>query len=70
MNFKNSQTVIDPKNLDAQFDNKAKDMINDSQGKNGSRSSDRILSGQKKRKKRNVSQKGIIRRKGNPRRMH
>lgn len=52
LNFKNSQTVIDPKNLDGQSNNEAKDMINvdSSQGKNGCGSLDRILSGQKKRK--------------------
>ena len=67
-NFKNSQTVIDPKNLDGQSNNEAKDMINvdSSQGKNGCGSLDR----RKEKRKRNASQKGITRRKGNPRRMH
>ena len=64
LNFENGQTVIYLKNLDAQSDNEAKKMINvdSSQGKNGCGSSDRIFSGQKKR--RNVSQKGLKRRKG------
>ena len=37
LNFKNGQTVIDSKNLDAQSDNEAKEIINvdSSQGKNG-----------------------------------
>ena len=52
LNFENSQTGIDPKNLDDQSDNEAKEIINidSSQGKNGCRSLDRIFSGQKKRK--------------------
>ena len=51
LNVENSQTVIYPKNLDAQSDNEAKEIINvDSpQGKNGCGSSDRIFSGQKKK---------------------
>ena len=52
LNVENSQTVIYPKNLDAQSDNEAKEIINVDrpQGKNGCGSSDRIFSGQKKRK--------------------